>query len=624
MSGLCAILRGPGEVASPADIDRMLALVEHRARDGKARFALGRFAAGYARTRTRAKLEEPFTDAEGRFCVLDGWIASRGELADGLGLDRGASDPQLILALLTRHGIAGLARLRGELAFVAWDPVADRLVAARDTMGVKPLFHTEVRGELRIASEPAALVLPDDPKRSLNLREIAMAMVEEVGSPASTWLEGVSAVVPGHALLIEGGRTRLEPVRPLAASARSDVDPDDADHALERALRASVLDSLPPDAPACVFVSGGLDSTTIAALALDEAKRHGLPTPLLVTWRYPGMSCDEGEYTASLARHLGVDIVGVDVPLDATAYEPDGPRDFLHEASHAAMVRSAPRLAQDDVRVMLSGIGADELFISTGFEVEAALGDRRWVRAAAFAGLTGLPRTLRPLRRLAAGVARTAVPAGVHERVWGRRWIERQGVPAWLTPWGAALVHEGRAVRRDFLSAWRSGSIAQEHVCAELVAGWQGPHLLEQLDISSHAVGATARLPYFDARVVELFLGLPPARRYDPRWQKVLLRKVAARHLPEEIAWRRSKTLFGDFYRFATYAIEPIVRGLFTESRLESLGIARPGSLLTLLEAARSVEGFQATGRQLTGAVAAEIWLRRWAPHCAPAQGGRM
>src|SRR5512139_3531226 len=107
MSGICVTFVGPGRTA-PDIVEQMLSRILHRARDGEARFALGPLRAGYARTRAKAALEEPFTDGAGRFCVLDGWIASRGELAKELGCAPAASDPELILTLLRRDGLRGL------------------------------------------------------------------------------------------------------------------------------------------------------------------------------------------------------------------------------------------------------------------------------------------------------------------------------------------------------------------------------------------------------------------------------------------------------------------------------------------------------------------------------------
>lgn len=613
MSGIAAVLRFRPPFGRCDRTRAMLARVGHRALDGAVVMERGPLAVAYGPTTVKGAREAPRVDGQGRVAVLDGWLADRRRTARAVDLDPESSDTAIALAAFARGGVSAIGALRGEFSLLLWDPDRGDLLLARDTMGVRPLFYSDRGQELRVASEPAGLLLESDPRPTVNRRDLALALVEEVGPLGSTLLEGISAVVPGTILVVTAaGHRTLHMARPLTelgGTLRS-CSRADAIEMLEATLRDAVRDSLDADGPASVMVSGGVDSTVVAALALQTAREAGLPAPRLYTWRYPGMSCDESTYTALLARHLDVEITGLDVPLDADAYRARGPIDLIHEASFAPLIATRPLLEQAGSRVLLGGIGADELMITQGFEVEDALASGEIGRAAAFARLRG-PTDVMGLRRLATGLVRTVWPARLRGFLGAARWGEPTHAPVWVTDGARVLIRAGRVERRRSLRRAHSSRLTDEFLFRELMAGWQGPRMLEQCDYSAAAIGVQARYPYLDTRVIDLFLSLPSRVRYDPAWQKVLLRGVAEKHLPRAIAWRQTKTEFSDFYRHAAYIREAEIRALFESSRLEALGLARRDGLLDLLERARG-PGFLTFGRELGSAIGAEIWLRRY------------
>src|SRR5439155_10190566 len=182
---------------------------------------------------------------------------------------RSSGDIETIVPLYQRLGPDAVARLEGMFGLAVWDDARSRLVLARDRAGEKPLFWTEVAGELRFASEvQALLVYPDQPRR-VNPEAVALyAALGYVPAPL-TMIAGISKLPPAHQLVAERSGVTLHRYWDAAGAAAAAAAPPRRDHpaALREVLLASVERELMSDVPVGVFTSGGLDSSLLAAAA---------------------------------------------------------------------------------------------------------------------------------------------------------------------------------------------------------------------------------------------------------------------------------------------------------------------------------------------------------------------
>jgi asparagine synthase (glutamine-hydrolysing) len=342
---------------------------------------------------------QPMAAAAGRVqLVQNGEIYNfrqlRAELeADGHGF-RGSGDTEVLLTLYLRYGEAMLPRLRGMFALAIWDERdgrARRLLLARDPMGIKPLYFTAgsaAGGQLRFASQVKALEAGGAVSRAVEPAGLAGFLLW--GSVPEPWTirRDIRALPAGHFLVVEEGRTAeirqfaalagavtgeptgppfaMRPGRGPAAGAGLDAaSVPEAGAAAGEAIEASVVAHLVSDVPVAIFLSGGLDSGLVAALAC----RHLAEPPTSLTLRFDvleGTPLDEAPLAAEVARTLGMGKRHIEWRM--------GREDFasLWPAALAAMDQpsidgfntfAVSRAAHEaGIKVALSGLGGDELF----------------------------------------------------------------------------------------------------------------------------------------------------------------------------------------------------------------------------------------------------------------------
>lgn len=346
------------------------------------------------------------------------------------------TDTEVILRLYRRHGRAMLDRLRGMFALALWDEKAQGMLLARDHFGIKPLYVADDGGTLRAASQVKAL--------------LAGGRVDSTADPAGhagfflwghvpephTLYRGIRALAPGSWLwaTVDGDRAegRFFDLAGELAAAREAAAPD---------LRQSLLDSvrahLEADVPVGVFLSSGMDSTTLAALAAEAA---GTP-PCTVTLgfaEFAGTAKDEVPLAETVAAHYGCDHATVRVTAEDFAANRDCILADMDQPSvdgvNTWFVARAARAR--GLKVALSGLGGDELF--AGYNNFAAV--PKLVRTLApFAVLPGLGRALRAASAPWIGRLTSPKAAGLAEYGWdwGGAYLLRRGL---VMPWELAQV----------------------------------------------------------------------------------------------------------------------------------------------------------------------------------------
>lgn len=541
MCGIAGMLRGDSRPADRASIEAMIALIAHRGPDHTGILVHRAVGLGAARLSIVDRSDagaQPLGD-EHAALTFNGEIYNHRELGRHLEeagvVFRGHSDTEVLFHALCRWGVADtLPRLRGMFAFAFADLDRQTVSLARDRLGIKPLLWSEHDGALAWASEAKALgavrPLAPDPIQAV------FAVTGRIDrSPSLTAFEGIGQVPPGHWLQAGGGaQPRLtswwslaDQVDPSLYAELERRRPDELVVELDGLLSSAVGHMAGGDAPMGTFLSGGVDSSLLASISAGRSD-----PPRLFTADVGGAS-SEAAAARRTADHLGqqVDIV----PFPREAVLDDWAQATWHlEAPLITHVNALPfgRLArtaaEQGVRSVVTGEGADELFFGYG--------------------------------EIAAERYRRVLGAPVH----AQRWVaERLPYPyrSALAPRGASqadflseLVGHFGAARLDAAGADAFGFLARPSAEQHgRVLTWLGEHLLTLLhrnDAMGMAAGVEARFPYLDEDVVRFGVNLPmtakvatSTRLGNPKHpfllDKAIIRRVAARRLPADIAGRR-------------------------------------------------------------------------------------
>jgi asparagine synthase (glutamine-hydrolysing) len=369
---MCGIFGMVG-VPDPAAIDRACAALRHRGPDDHGTYVDP--AAGLGTTRlaildlSPAGHQPMSLEGSGLVIVHNGEVYNFGEerrRLESKGVRfRSHTDTEVVLRLFEEAGPACVDRLRGMFAFAVWDPRRRRLFAARDRLGIKPLYYTWDRRRLVFASELKALLASGLVDGRLSMEGLGLYLTFGYVPAPATLIEGVRALLPGHHLTLESGSLSVSPYWDLPSGSTRVVRPpaDEREVALElRALLAeSVRLRLISDVPVGAFLSGGVDSGAVVALMAEA--RSGPVKTFSIGFDEAGKGLDETDEAGLMARHLDTDhtrriVTGRDVAglvdrlgraLDQPSF--DGINSYL-----------VSETARTKVTVALSGLGGDELF----------------------------------------------------------------------------------------------------------------------------------------------------------------------------------------------------------------------------------------------------------------------
>ncbi len=478
------------------------------------------------------------------WCLLDGWLDNAAELADELGVGRESQPEWILRAAWRRWGHGLLGRLRGDFVVVVWDPVRGVGLIARDQMGARALYLHGGNEGLRFASEVRDLLelLPTRPAPDPASVAHWISTSEPPGS--ATMFAGIRRLDPGIALLLDSDGLRRYTYwtprysEPLTGSRVELIG--EIRTALDRAVRRRI----DPSGPTGVLMSGGLDSASIAALAVAQA-----PTRVLA---YSGVfpdhpAVDEGDLVRELRDCLGLG--------GATAEVRSG--GLLASAFDAARRWSMPLVgwgdfwvlpllraaAAEGVAVVLGGDGGDELFGARSY----LLADRlrhghplqtlKLARELPGAGY-GPPRR-EVLSMLVNVAAIGAVPYRLHRLGWAP--LAGRNLPRWLRPRARRDLRRSR----DPL-AWKrlDGPRWWADIAYGLTRGIEETGVFEQQRRTAAAAGLDTRHPLLDLDLVELGLRLPPLCSYDRYLNRPVLRAATAGLLPDAVRLRPQKVLF--------------------------------------------------------------------------------
>ena len=438
---------------------------------------------------------------------------------------RSTSDTEVVLRMYEHYGDDLLQRMRGMFAFAIHDKRygRERLLLARDQLGIKPLLYATTKGRVIFASEIKALlasgiIAPEIDPIALRLLLTYGAIVQP-----RTILRGVQMLLPGHRLIVEQQREpRVERYWTLGVSRNSDLRArsyKEQVDAVRNSLEQSVRSQMVSDVPLGAFLSGGIDSSLLVALMVRNMNGSRLKT-FSVGFEAEGEHIDETDQAQTTAQFLGTDhsrvvVRGEDVRnrIEQIAFALDQP---TVDGVNSYFVSMA---ARERVTVAISGTGGDELF--AGYP---------WFEQMAFEEMQRRAAPWRSAARsLLSSVARQHVLDPLVPLRGGYRfghWRDDAGFlagyyaanPMFEAPWAARLLahnlrseaQAGRSPHYDLsaIDELRDGSVV-DRVTGLCLRGYTANQLLRDIDATSMSHSLEVRVPFLDPVVVDLALSLP-------------------------------------------------------------------------------------------------------------------
>ena len=522
---------------------------------------------------------------------------------------RSRGDVEVVLRLYSEEGIGCLERLNGMFALALWDGREKTLHLARDRFGIKPLFWCREGARVAFASELRALLAGGFPNRvELDRAELRHYLALGFPSPNGTLLEGVRAVPPASVLSVEeGGGEKLRSYwRPPEPEERATV-PADAAAELRELLTSAVARQLVADVPVGVFLSGGVDSSTVSALA-----RRSVSGPLStfsVGFEGPG-AVSELPAARAVAKHLGSDHHELVMNPATVAHDLDAILDGLDTPNAdctAIPTWYMSRLARDRVTVALSGEGADEIFggyerqrFDVAFDLLGAPGRRCVPLAMRLVGRSPSERILER-SRMAPGLARQ-----LH---WGRIFTAA-GIDGMTT---APLASEDAMFEplADLADRWLRFDRV-DPVNGRLAADRESflpGDLLPKVDRMSMAHSLEVRVPFLDNEVADFVLPLPGRLKATLMRDKILLRRAVAGVIPQTTATRRKQAFATPIGPWLRTELRPAADDLLAPESVRRRGLFEPDVVTGMLS--EHVDGRWDHGTALWTLMVLENWQRR-------------
>ena len=583
-----------------AALGRMAAAMWHRGPDDDGFFFDHSAALGFRRLSIIdvAGGHQPLTNEDHSLhLVFNGEIYNHVELRKGLQARghqfRTSSDGEVILHLYEEKGASLVNDLNGIFAFALWNPREEQMVLARDHHGVKPLYYANRRGQLTFASELKAMVASSRISRAIDPQAVHQYLqFQAVPAPLSI-LEDVKQLPPGRVLIHRRGDVRIQsywtPVRQADDTVTSF---EDAKTIALDGLRAAVKRQMMSERPLGVFLSGGVDSSALVALASEHVS-HPLKTfsvgfdggpdeAMLTEWpwarkvaeRY-GTDHQEFVLTEAMFRDaMPHTLSAMDMPTS------DGINSYW--VSHAAAKH---------VTVALSGTGGDELLL--GYARDAHL-LRRFAEGKA---IEGLPADY--VRQIARVLDR--LPQG---RLWPRveRWLDAVKAYALLdeqfvTPATMGIFaseHSLAALAPELKQAAVSGPSAVDLVRDDIAPDLDRPGdwllrleqraylsyvLLRDIDAMSMAHSLEVRVPFLDPQYGAELARIPWEMKFGNGVGKAVLKEALRPLLPEDVLFRPKMGFGLPYPQWMRRSLEPMVRDMLNPFRVRRRGLFDPAEV---------------------------------------------
>lgn len=525
-----------------------------------------------------------------------------------------ASDTEVIVHLYEEYGDACVHLLRGMFGFALWDAPRQRLLLVRDRLGIKPMYYAEVPGGVVFASEAKAMLHHPAVARDVDPEAIDLYLtLQYVPGPRTIWRH-IRKLPPGHLLVAERGRVEVRRYWDVCfGEFEHGIDFEDAAEELREYLEEAVRLHLVSDVPLGVLLSGGLDSSSIAAL-MTRAGHRPVRT-FTVGFDLPSVYNELAE-ARLVSRHLGTDHHEVILRPDSAALLP---RLIWHLDEPVADAAALPtfllcQTAREHVTVLLTGEGADEL-------------------------LAGYPRypwsmVARRLQAFLPARVREGLILPLARRFGDNRWsrladrvLAERDDAARQVSWVVNVPPELRRAiyapaLRPLADAGLAESLVRSHLPANARGAWEVVHRLMALDIKmwmvddvltkmdkmSMAASVEARVPFLDHRVMEFVAALPVDVKLRNLGTKRLLKQAVADFLPPATLARRKHAFQIPVAEWLRGPLASFLRDVLLSDRAGKRGWFEPARVRALVE--EFERGAGVPGQAMWNLLCLELWAR--------------
>jgi len=522
-------------------------------------------------------------------------------------------DTEVVLRAFLQWDTECFPRLRGMFAIALWNEREQRLVLARDRVGIKPLYLYRSGTQLYFASELKSLFAHEEIPRELDLNALNYYLALNYVPAPFTLVKNIEKLAPGHWLEWQSGSIRTEPFwKP-----RFQHDPrwtmDSATEALDQLMKDSVREHMISDVPVGIWLSGGVDSSAV----LHYARQTTSARIKTFSIGFAGRSFDESGPAREIAERYDADHFELD--LNPSLDLEDAIHNIVYYSDEpfadagAVPLWFLSKLSRETVTVALSGEGSDELF--GGYLTYRA--DR-------------LAQTARRIPRLARKSLLRILkywPVSndkISFEYKMKRFLEGSLLPSdeAHTYWNGSF---SGAQQAELLANCAENSVSDlftKEIPCGACSGYLSRYLafdqryyladdlLQKVDRMSMAHSLEVRPPYLDHRIIEFAATLPDELKIDGRKQKVILKHLMKDKLPASVLNRSKTGLDIPTHDWFRGPLRPLLEGTLNEQAVEDTGLFRPGTIQQLIS--DHMEGRANLGYHLWGLLILFLWIKEW------------
>jgi asparagine synthase (glutamine-hydrolysing) len=576
MCGIAGIYRFDHGPVGEDVLTAMRETMVHRGPDGFGNYVAGHVGLAHRRLSIvdLGGGHQPMSNEDGTVWVsFNGEIYNHNELRPALvakgHVFRTSSDTEVLVHLYEEHGDDLVQKLKGMFAFAIWDARRDRVLLARDRIGIKPLYYHATAERLLFGSEIKALLAHPDMRPEMNSERLGDYLLYGSVYGAETLFRDIYELEPGHVMSIDARGPALRRYWDLPEGPVSDEDEATQRERLEDLLRISIRRRLMSDVPLGAFLSGGVDSSLIVALMAEM-----IDTPVKTfSIGFAESGYNEFNYSRYVAETFHTD--HLEITLDSREFFDALPRLTWHYDEPIALAACIPlyflsRATKGKATVILTGEGADELLL--GYEKyawahrHATLASRfqRMLPAGAHLPLARAAQRLLGPSRLLLGRLPLA-PGDVASSFYQ---VVRPDVVAGLFDGRGAEIHAALQRHRVGAEMFDAAPAGRDFLARMSYMDFKTflVTLLMKQDKMSMAASIESRVPFLDHELVEYGYRLPTTSKVAGDVHKKILKDVAARHLPHDLLHREKK---GFPVPVTPWFLQPATRKRFEEILLD-------------------------------------------------------